>query len=227
MTGLKRVRLRRPGRELLAGLGPRRGQGLDDGPAADPVLLLDCTAGHPRAGIPADRCVKLDLRRGHGGRSFVTKRIHRLTMSHIMRSEPTNNDFTKTGPRSPLTNRCGHITRTKPPVRLRSVRGSSGSSGIRRRPPCGCRSRLCPRGPGQGTGLGVRRLARRPEGPPEQGCCVAPVRGPGGCHGYDLTPCGRAREIPLAADGTPDSGIAGRKDVRTVQLAQEEGLRRP
>jgi hypothetical protein len=40
-------------------------------------------------------------------------------------------------------------------------------------------------------------------------------------------PCGRAREIPLAAYGTPDSGIGGRKDVRTVKLAEEEGLRRP
>jgi hypothetical protein len=31
-----------------------------------------------------------------------------------VRSELTNNDFTKTSLRSLLTNKCGHITRTKP-----------------------------------------------------------------------------------------------------------------
>jgi hypothetical protein len=45
---------------------------------------------------------------------MVTKSIQHLTVSHILRSELTNNDFTETGPRSPLTSKCGHITRTKP-----------------------------------------------------------------------------------------------------------------
>jgi putative transposase len=46
-------------------------------------------------------------------------------MSHNMRSELTNNDFTRTGLRSPLTSRCGHITRTKPLADLGVTRSHS------------------------------------------------------------------------------------------------------
>ena len=68
-----------------------------------PVLLLDRAAGHPCTGIPADRGVKLDLRRARGERYFITNRIQQLTISNAVPSELANNDSSERGPRSPLT----------------------------------------------------------------------------------------------------------------------------
>jgi hypothetical protein len=77
----------------------------DPDPAADqPDRHRVAVVAHHDLGEPVG--VKLDLRRGHEGRPYITKRIQHLTVRHILRSELTNNDFTRRLVEPPMSLSC-------------------------------------------------------------------------------------------------------------------------
>ncbi len=82
-------------------------------------------AGHPRAGIPADRSVQLDLRHRRHEDSSVPKHTDPLTATPPARSVLTNISFTSIGLRSPSASNCGQSSRAEPPdlLRLRTREG--------------------------------------------------------------------------------------------------------
>jgi hypothetical protein len=99
----------------------------------------------PRDGVPLlarrvqirlQYLVDRRLERIQRGRSFITKRIQRLTVSHAVRSKLMNNDFTGTGPRSHSASNRGQLSRAEPCViicwrRLKtSFPGEASATGV-------------------------------------------------------------------------------------------------
>jgi hypothetical protein len=87
---LERIQPRRPRRRLLPRRWPCRRQRLDYRAATDVVLALQSARRHPRTGIPADRRVKLYLRRWRHRRSLIWSTTHPPTARNPLRSHATN-----------------------------------------------------------------------------------------------------------------------------------------